>query len=347
MSEGSFNLNYHLTNEKIREICATISESRNISKIIPMNSGLSAYMVKVDFTNTSEPSWMIRVMNPENKKIFEREMGAILHATEKLNVPTPKILKIDSSRKIIPESFYVYDYLEGDTLGQQIDSLSLDEKKSLYANLGQILAKMHQDTRKEAGVLLFIDQKFKFEPFEIEHSLEEEMYQGQAEDFQWALDHEFKEQYMDLYDDCEQIWKSYGNFIRTTKNPIGFTHNDLLADNLIVNNGKISAIIDWEQGCYGDILYDLARTERGIFRRIVFLSDSERKILREVFLSSYNNVRPIESVYWNLRVAYHIVQAMDDLGQIPEYRERFPQNYCDKVENNLINEIKEYFSEYI
>ena len=68
--------------------------------------------------------------------------------------------------------------------------------------------------------------------------------------------------------------------------------------------------------------------------------------LREVFLSTYRNIRPIEDVYWNLRVAYHIVQCMDDLGQMPEYRERLPKNYCDKVENNLINELKEYISDY-
>ncbi len=36
---------------------------------------------------------------------------------------------------------------------------------------------------------------------------------------------------------------------------------------------------------------------------------------------------------------------MDDLGQIPEYRERFPKEYCDRVEENLKQEIIEYIEE--
>jgi Ser/Thr protein kinase RdoA (MazF antagonist) len=200
---------------------------------------------------------------------------------------------------------------------------------------------------KEPPVADNYEIAFKFDPFELTYSLPEELFRGQEEDFQWALDHEFKEHFNEFYDSCEHIWNTHKNFIKSSTNPIGFTHNDLLADNLIINNGKIAAIIDWEQGCYGDVLYDLSRTERGIFRRIVFLSDAEREKLREVFLSAYRNVRPIEPVYWDLRVAYHIVQCMDDLGQMPDYRERFPDEYCNKVEKNLINELKEYIEQYI
>ncbi len=180
----------------------------------------------------------------------------------------------------------------------------------------------------------------------MKNSLDEELFHGQEEDFQWALDHAFKQHYGEYYQDCEQIWNKNKNSIRTPGAPIGFTHNDLLADNLLIHEGKIAAILDWEQGCYGDVLYDLARTERGVFRRIIFLSDTEREKLTEVFLSNYHNIRPIEPIYREKRVAYHIVQAMDDLGQIPEYRERFSKEYCDRVEENLIQELQEYIAEY-
>ncbi|MHA1453125.1 MAG: phosphotransferase family protein [Promethearchaeota archaeon] len=318
-----------------------------MTQITPMNAGLSAYMVKVDFRSTSDPSWMIRVINPEYKMIFEREMGAILHASENFDIPLPKIVKMDSTGEIIPESYYIYEYIKGDTLGKQLESLSFDKKETIYADLGHILAKMHLDQRKEPGVLLYTHGKFEFDPFELKHSLEEDIYLGQEEDIQWAFGHAFTDLYPEYLEDCKRIWKNYKDSLRISGSPIGFSHNDLLADNLIIHNGKIAAIIDWEQGCYGDVQYDLARTERGIFRRIIFLSESEREKLREVFLSSYHNIRPIEPIYWEKRVAHHIVQVMDDLGQIPAYRERLPKEYCDRVEQNLLQEINEYIEEYL
>ncbi len=222
MSEGTFNLKFQLTRPKIEEICKSISDSKKVSEIIPKNAGLSAYIVKVNFMDTSEPSWMIRVVNPEYKMGFEREIGAILHAKDKIKVPTPKIVKIDSTRNIIPESYYIYEYLEGDTLGHQIEYLPFDKKETIYADLGHILAKMHLDQNNKAGPLLYVDGKFKFEPWDLKNSLEEEMYLGQAEDFQWALDHAFKEKYSELYQDCEQIWNDYKNSIRNNSSPSDF-----------------------------------------------------------------------------------------------------------------------------
>jgi len=35
-------------------------------------------------------------------------------------------------------------------------------------------------------------------------------------------------------------------------------HNDLLSRNVLVNDGKISAILDWGNSLYGDHLYDAA-----------------------------------------------------------------------------------------
>ena len=344
MSEESFNLNYQISPSKIQEICNATPSSPNVSLITPMSAGLSAYMVKLDFTNS--PSWMLRIINPEEEKAYEQEMGALLHVKQNYDIPIPNIIFQDNTGKFVPEPYYIYEYLPGDTLGHQLESLNFSQKEQIFADLGEYLAKMHLDQKSKSCMILFKNDQLVFEPFERKTTMEEYMYLGQSEDFEWAIQHAFKENYSDLYPGCEKIWNKYKNSLRDSVSPIGYCHNDLLADNLIIHKGKIAAIIDWEMGCYNDSLYDLARTERGILRRIVFLTDDEREKLRERFLSSYRNFHSIESSYWEKRVAHHIVQAMDDLGQIPEYRERFPKEYCDRVEQNLIKEIEEYIEYY-
>jgi len=220
--------------------------------------------------------------------------------------------------------------------------LTFAQKQHIYADLGQILAKMHLDQRSQSGAMLLINNELVFEPFEMKTSLEEDIYQGQLEDFEWSIQHAFKEKYEHLHLGCERIWDTYKDSLTNSKSPIGFSHNDLLADNLIINDGAVKAIIDWESSCYYDILYDLARTERGLFRRIVFLSDQERQQLQEIFLKNYQKIRPIEDAYWDKRVAHHIVQAMDDLSGLPDYQKRMPPDLITHIEQNLIQEIEEY-----
>ena len=346
MYDRAFNLSYQISQDHIKKICNQIPHTEKVTRITTMNAGLSAFLAKLDFKNSTTPSWVIRVINPNREKKYEREMGALLQAHQKFNVPTPKVIFTDNSRKILSEPYYIYEFLPGDTLGNQITSLTFAQKKHIYADLGQTLARMHLDQRSESGAMLLIDDELVFEPFEMKTSLEEDIYQGQLGDIECALQHAFKEKYDHLYNGCERIWNTYKDSLRNSTSLIGFCHNDLLADNLIINEGKVEAIIDWEQSCYYGILYDLARTERGLFRRIVLLSDQERQQLQEIFLRNYQKIRPIEDAYWDKRVAHHIVQAMDDLSGLPDYQKRMVPDRIKSIEQNLIHEIEEYCEKY-
>ena len=139
--EEAFNLSYRISRSKIQEICNAAPNSPIVSQITPMNAGLSAYMVKVDFRNTSESSWMIRVVNPKWEMNFEREIGALLHAEESQEIPIPKIIRVDSTGEIIPESYFIYEFLKGDTLGSVIESLTFEEKEGKFFSYGKAEAK--------------------------------------------------------------------------------------------------------------------------------------------------------------------------------------------------------------
>ena len=346
MAAQRFNLRYQITDAQIQDICNRHLEKPHIQHIAPMNTGLSAYTTKIEFTDHDQVSCVLRIMNPENIDTFEKELGTLLHAKYNHQIPTPKIVSIDTSGQIIDEPFFIYEYIPGEIFGKQIASLDFPRRQALYSNLGQILAKMHLDQRPEPGALFYRNYTFTFEPYNWDCSMGEFYLSGQEEDFKFNLDHGFKEKFPQLYEGCKVIWGKYKDYLLVDVSPVGFVHNDLLADNVIVREGELQAIIDWEQADYSGVLYDLARTERGLFRRIIFLPEQERSLLQRTFLDAYATIRPIEPAYFQQRVAHHLVQAMDDLCQMDEYALRLPPEYCRKIQANLVAEIAEYIRDY-
>ena len=89
MSDRSFNLSYQISLDQIQNICDQIPDTEKVKQITPMNAGLSAFLVKLEFQNPSTPSWVLRVVNPDGKKRYEQEIGAILQAHQN---PTVQIL---------------------------------------------------------------------------------------------------------------------------------------------------------------------------------------------------------------------------------------------------------------
>jgi len=116
MNNRAFNLSYQISLDQIQKICDQIPHSEKVKQITPMNAGLSAFLAKLEFENPTTLSWVLRVINPDREMKYEREMGALLQAHQKFNVPTPKVIFKDNSLKILSEPYYIYEFLPGDTV---------------------------------------------------------------------------------------------------------------------------------------------------------------------------------------------------------------------------------------
>jgi hygromycin-B 4-O-kinase len=58
--------------------------------------------------------------------------------------------------------------------------------------------------------------------------------------------------------DFDRIYTQFSRLLEVCPEPRHLVHSDLLHHNLLVNRGKISAVIDWGCARYGDFLYELA-----------------------------------------------------------------------------------------
>lgn len=71
--------------------------------------------------------------------------------------------------------------------------------------------------------------------------------------------------------------------------PKGIIHADIFPDNTIFMCGKLQAIIDFENFCVDDLLFDVAMTINGF----CFVNNGLDLVLMDVFLAAYQSIRPL------------------------------------------------------
>ena len=337
----SFNLSYSLDDSIVHQICSRFLTAFEIINIYPMLEGLSAYMLKVTVKKPELFSFVLRVFAQDDKEFLEREIGIIYHAQKNEIFPVPKVLYVDITEQIIPEHYYCYEYIKGETLANGVNDLSFEQKVNLYTELGRIIGNMHMEEYSSSGYFYYRNSKVNFKKFGSDKRRYGGLYYGMVEDYKWAIKEGFKKSYPEYFQACKKIWNKYKKYLKTKDFPSGLCHLDLHGDNLIIKEDKIQAFIDLEMTCYVDRHLDLAVCERGFFWWQVVLDREERKKLVNVFYDSYQQKVQLEEEYWQKRPAIVVVKIMDDLAAIPEYAKRLPKKKIIEIEKNLIIELEE------
>lgn len=86
--------------------------------------------------------------------------------------------------------------------------------------------------------------------------------------------------------------------------PLGFIHGDLFYDNIIVADGSIAALLDFEEACHYYLLFDLGMCAAGCCSREAKLSTE----LTASLIGGYQSVRALEEMERKL-FQQHIVYA--------------------------------------
>jgi len=126
----------------------------------------------------------------------------------------------------------------------------------------------------------------------------------------------------DIFHLFTRLWRQLEPYLHH-KLPTGLIHGDVFPDNTIFEGNKLKAIIDFEQFCIDQLLFDVAMCINGF----CFTNNRLNPLLLESFLSAYNQKRSMENiekellqpyicwtalgmVSWHLR--YHLMFKPDD-----------------------------------
>lgn len=77
--------------------------------------------------------------------------------------------------------------------------------------------------------------------------------------------------------------------------PCGIIHNDIFPDNILIKDGFISGIIDFNDSSYAPFIFDLGIVINYWIRIKNFSPETEKKYI-EVFLTSYESIRKLSTI---------------------------------------------------
>lgn len=193
--------------------------------------------------------------NQINRRFLER--NCYLHLkSNKLNVPIPEPIVIDTSLRILNCAFVIEEYLEGDNLFQVIDKV--ENKAELMRNLAKVIVRLNSVAFDSHG---YLNQNFEVEPVITWKDLilnEINQYISIIRDNHFLLEQE-------VYKLEKKIKKDLLYLFKSNPSP-KLVHNDLTDRNIKICESSpgrfyVSGIIDFELALSGDPLRDLSKLE--------------------------------------------------------------------------------------
>ncbi|QOR67830.1 phosphotransferase [Cytobacillus suaedae] len=182
----------------------------------------------------------------------------VLECLKDTSLPVPRLLKFVEG---IDESWTLTQFMEGQTLRSYLlnEQIGIKRQEAIY-QFGKILKEIHSTPcpSKLKGEGLWLDQMLKTAEYNLLH------YETDGNE----------ELLKKLIDEKPGI-------VEQT-----LIHGDFTIDNVLVNNGRISAVIDWSGGAFGDPRYDAALAVRPKTNAFEIESD------RVVFFEGYGQ-KPI------------------------------------------------------
>ena len=235
------------------------SEIHNyLKKINSMSFPRQGYTSNVALIENDQGLYALkRTKGKFNCTLLKREVTVINCLTQKTNLPIPKVKNfVDQISE--KESWALIEFVEGETVRSALYNEKSEEKRNeIIYNFGKLLRQIHSTPcpAELIGERLWIDEKL----CQAELNLKKYQVDGTGE----------------LLEKIKSITTI--DFNQT------LIHGDFTIDNVLVNNGIITGVIDWSGGAYGDPRYDVSlaiRPKPNAF---------EDKIEKEIFFEGYGD----------------------------------------------------------
>lgn len=164
----------------------------------------------------------------------------IIDALEGSAVPVPRNFGVCKDKSVNEADFYVMEFIDGLVLNDATvsEQLSAEDRRSISENVAEILCQLHRINPDEVG-LGDLGRKEAY----LERQVKRWVKQWEA-----SKTHEIPE----MEESCRLLQERMPEQIGAT-----IVHGDYRLGNMIVRDGRVQAILDWELCTLGDPLADV------------------------------------------------------------------------------------------
>ena len=167
---------------------------------------------------------------------------------KKAGIPCPEVVALDDSKTLVPYDYMIMTRVEGTPLLDGWADLTNEQRQEAAQEAGRLLALMHNIILPHFGRLYGTERVFNTWYAYINDKFQRD---GQASVSDSLITQA-------LYDRMQRTLQDYRSTFDSVKRP-HLVHWDYHFGNLIQQNGKITAILDFEWGLGGDPAHDFNR----------------------------------------------------------------------------------------
>jgi fructosamine-3-kinase len=195
----------------------------------------------------------VRVLRYE-KNAMKAEVDALRLVKANTTVPVPEVLFYDDSKTLCDSEYFFAEKMRGDNLNSISSELNEGQKNNIIFELGKYNRQINGIEYDMFGYLAQADKRTGNWQTCFKGMVSDLLNDGRDMDIKLP------------YDEIERIIKSFVHACDDVKTP-KLVHWDLWPGNVLVQNHKISGIIDFERSLYADVLMEF------FFRKIAVNND--------------------------------------------------------------------------
>ncbi|MBK5112945.1 MAG: aminoglycoside phosphotransferase family protein [Candidatus Heimdallarchaeota archaeon] len=253
------------------------------------------------FTVSSDKSYILKINNPEWPQKQTREIKAMTLAKTKTTIPLPQIIADHNKDDKYPFSYLILEKLPGMDLRDIVKKNLITKKEflSIIRKVGFHLGELHAISFDFFGDFCIKQKNSTSESFTHfwgkQFTSWKECFKAFCYDMlNWVDQVSFPNYRKPLTWKIEELTEKF-----TENNEKGsFVHSDIQPTNVIIKNGKITGIIDFEWSYAGSPSFDFHLTKAGFFfssfpsleKNIAYTKlDLNQEEIQKEMLSGYKN----------------------------------------------------------
>lgn len=257
----------NITNKHIKKICTETFSNDQLMQVIEITASFVNPVYELLFSSGKE--FILKVNNPHWPLKQKREISALKLVKEKTAIPLPEIITANYEKTIIPFDFLILEKKQGITLRESLIKKLITKKQllSIVQQIGSFLGELHSITFDFFGDFS-IKEGSNFQSTNKISSFWGETFDSWRKAFiafcldnlNWVDSRSFPN-YRDKLKDL--IY----NFAEKISEPQTgcFVHSDLQPTNILIENSRITAFLDFEWAYSGSASFDFALTLNGLF----------------------------------------------------------------------------------
>jgi aminoglycoside phosphotransferase (APT) family kinase protein len=262
---------------------------------------------------------------------FETEPYVLDLIRQKSDIPVPECVARDISESVIPEYYHILRKMKGYAPAESSSELAFrdlgeNKKKRILHQVGENIGKLHQIQFEDFGELRVENEELTTEKVDGWTDLFKDM-------ISFWIDQVEGGGFDDLVPEIREAVENNLDLIEDVETPV-LVHREIDTKNILVEKGKLAAILDWEACVSGHGEFDLATTEGRMIAHSFSTHSIWEKYRKELY-KGYENVRNLEDGWVERRQLYLLYPMILEMAF---HSEKSP-NTEEEVIKNRIREI--------